>query len=111
MSNDDYIKECGINDHPNPISVENLEIITEQIKKCICDIKSSNKSHGTGFFCKLPYPDYFNFKPVLITNYHILKEDDVSDNKLIIGLPDITGFVENLYSIFIPSSEIYFIFP
>ena len=83
MSNDDYIKECGINDHPNPIPVEDLEIITEQIKKCICDIKSSNKSHGTGFFCKLPYPDYFNFKPVLITNYHILKEDDVSENKLI----------------------------
>ena len=64
------------------IPQDKSEIITnKQLKYYICKIYINNKI-GTGFFCYLPF---FGSKllPVLITNNHILKEEDISLNKQI----------------------------
>ena len=64
-----------------PINV--LTIITDQ-KKNICKIEFSDvKMDGTGFFCKIPFPDNFNKLPVLITNNHVLGEKDITTNRKI----------------------------
>ena len=48
------------------------------MEKNICKIKIGNEQ-GTGFFCKIPFPDKDNMIPVFITNNHIinLKEDKI----------------------------------
>ena len=65
----------------NPIKGDKLSFILELTKKCICDIKCSKRGHGTGFICRIPYPDFFNLKPVLITSYHVLKKDELDEGK------------------------------
>jgi len=50
------------------------------MEKNICKIKIGNEQ-GTGFFCKIPFPNKDNMIPVFITNNHvindkILKKDD-----------------------------------
>ena len=43
----------------------------------------SDKITGTGFLCKIPFPNQFKLLPVLITNNHILNIDDIKNNKII----------------------------
>ena len=38
---------------------------------------------GTGFFCKIPFPNFYNLLPVLITNNHILNEKDIIEGEVI----------------------------
>ena len=38
---------------------------------------------GTGFLCKIPFPNEFNLLPVLITNQHVLDEDEIIKNKVL----------------------------
>ena len=38
---------------------------------------------ATGFLCKIPHPDQFSLLPVLITNNHILEQEDIKINKSI----------------------------
>ena len=83
MEGQNYIKEKDIEGSPNPISFEKMENILEQIKKCICDIKCTVQGHGTGFFCKIPYPDVFNIMPALITNNHVLSKEDIAEGNII----------------------------
>ena len=59
--------EKNIEDYPKSISLEGTEIILEQMKKKVCKINIGRKK-GTGFFCKIPYPDNNNLLTVLITN-------------------------------------------
>ena len=70
-----------IKDSHIPITGKTLSIIMEQfnnICKIFCD-----KSTGTGFFCLIPFPNKYTLISVLITNYHILNENDISINKKI----------------------------
>ena len=68
---EDYIVDC-----PKPISFDCTEIIINQMKKNICKIKIEEKQNqGTGFFCKIPFPDQNNMLKVLITNNHIINEE------------------------------------
>lgn len=78
-----YIKEKDLNGHPNPIAADKLEDILELIKKCIYDIKCPKGGHGTGFFFKIPYPDFITIKPVLITTNRVLEEDELMVGKKI----------------------------
>ena len=73
----DYIKEKDLKDHANSVDVKKLEVIIEQMKKNICDIKCSINGHGTGFFCRIPFPDEWTLLPALLTNNHVLNEDDI----------------------------------
>ena len=78
-----YIKEKNIKNHPNPISLDQISYIIELIKKSICLIKCPKGGHGTGFFCRIHDQNFSNFKTVLITNYHILEKDDLTEGKKI----------------------------
>ena len=49
------------------------------MKKNVCHIQS-DESQGTGFFCKIPFPDMNNMLPVLITNNHIINEEILYNN-------------------------------
>ena len=52
-------------------------IINSQINECICFIESRTGIKGTGFLCKIPFPDFFALLPVLITSSKLLKNDMV----------------------------------
>lgn len=56
---------------PKVIPYEAFNKTKEQMEKCICKVKIG-KTIGTGFFCKIPFPDRNNMIPVFITNNHIL---------------------------------------
>ena len=81
MSN--YIKESLIEDQPIPVDIEGTKLILFQMENCICKIIKDNGTKGTGFFCKIPFPDKNNLLNVLITNNHILNENDIENNKII----------------------------
>jgi len=68
---------------PKPISFENTENILSQMKNRICKIHKNNGGTGTGFFCKIPYPNKSKLLTVLITNNHVLNEDDLKNNNII----------------------------
>ena len=78
-----YNEENGLKNHPNPMSSDQMSYILELIKRCICLIKCPTGGHGTGFFCRIHDQNFLNHKTVLITNYHILKKDDLTEGKKI----------------------------
>ena len=57
-----------------PISSGKEEAINNQMKFSICKI-NENEKYGTGFFCKIPFPNEFTLLPVLITNKSLINED------------------------------------
>ena len=65
---------------PTTISVDKLSKVFEQIDKSLCKINLPN-TLGTGFFCKINFPDESNLLPVMITTNHLLNEDSISDGK------------------------------
>ena len=80
--NSTIVQETLIQNQPIPVEIEGIKIILSQMEDCICKIIQKDKK-GTGFFCKIPFPDPNNLLNVLITNNHILNEDDIKDNKTI----------------------------
>jgi len=76
-----YIPEKYIEDSPNPLTIEGTETILFQMKNCLCKILGNDGKKGTGFFCKIPYLN--KLLPVLITNNHILDENNISKDKKI----------------------------
>jgi hypothetical protein len=78
--NVEYIKEKG-NAYSKSITFEQMKMFFEQMPKCICKIKCNNGSNGTGFFCTIPYLDDWSILRVLITNNHVLGENDILPKK------------------------------
>ena len=76
---ENYIPEKYIEDSPNPLTIEGTETILFQMKNCLCKILGNDGKKGTGFFCKIPYLK--KLLPVLITNNHILDENNISKDK------------------------------
>ena len=77
----DIIQEKLIEKQPIPVSIEGTKKILFQMEKCICKIYLEEGKKGTGFFCKIPFKN--NLLPVLITNNHILNENEIKNNKII----------------------------
>ena len=73
-------KEIIIKDSLKPISLPKQKEITRQTEKCVCKIHISG-NNGRGFFSKIPYQD--NLITVIITNNHVLKANDILENKII----------------------------
>ena len=76
----DVKNENLLTEYPNIISYKSTKTIMNQMEKKICKIKIGN-IRGTGFFCKIPFPNKENILNVLITANHIindklLKEED-----------------------------------
>ena len=67
-------KESILTGYPNVISYECTKKIIEQMERNICKI-NIGMNQGTGFFCKIPFPNENNMLPVLITNNHIINSD------------------------------------
>ena len=65
--------------HPDTISYECTKKIIEQMERNICKIKleKKEKQGGTGFFCKIPFPDKNNMLSVFITNNHLINENEL----------------------------------
>ena len=77
---EDTIKEKLVKNAIEPVSIEKTETIIKQMKKCVCKIHI-NGTTGTGFFAEIPYK---NEKiKVLITNNHVLGENEIKNNKVI----------------------------
>ena len=70
-------KEKYINISPEPVSLEGTKNILNQMNKCVCRIY--NGCEGTGFFTKIPFNNIL--LPVLITNNHIINQNDIKNNK------------------------------
>jgi len=70
----EYIKEKGLVGYPEIVSYERTLKIVKQMEKNICNIVLIDCDLGTGFFCKIPFPDRKNMLPVLITNNHVIDE-------------------------------------
>ena len=72
-------KEIYINSSPDPVSLKGTEEIANQMKNSVCKIY--NNGNGTGFFTKIPYKS--KLLPVLITNSHVIKKEDILNDKII----------------------------
>ena len=79
-----YIPEKELDKIPKSISIEQMDIIKMQMKTSICKIICPSGGFGTGFFCKIYFPDEFHLLPVLMTNNHVLNENDIKPGNSII---------------------------
>ena len=68
------MNETILTGYPNLISFDCTNEILNQMKNNICKIKLGEEQ-GTGFFCKIPFPDKEKELKVLITNNHVINED------------------------------------
>ena len=66
--------ECYLIGYPNIISFDCAKKIVEEMQKDICKI-IVEEERGTGFFCKIPFPNKESMQSVLITNNHIVNEN------------------------------------
>ena len=73
-------KARKIKNSTEPVSIKRTKKILNQLMNCIFQIKINGKN-GTGFFCLIPFRKK-SFK-VLMTNYQVLNEKDLKENKKI----------------------------
>ena len=78
----EYVNEAHIGKIP-PITKAQTQIIMSQLDRHICKIYVTKNEIGTGFFCRIRYPDDNRRLPVLITNNHVLNEKDLEINNTI----------------------------
>ena len=72
--------EKNIDKYPSIVSLDKTKKIIEQIQNSICKIYINEGGNGTGFFCHIT--DLNNNKkiPVMITNNHVINENDYNKN-------------------------------
>ena len=78
-------EESILTGYPNIISYECTKKIIQQMENNICKIKIG-KEQGTGFFCKIPFPDLNNMLSVFITNNHIINQEILYKDNLMIEI-------------------------
>ena len=78
----EIVPERNILGSPNMLSYECTETILKQMKECICEIFCGD-TLGTGFICKIPFPDRNKMQIVLITNYHVIEDSFDKEIQLI----------------------------
>ena len=75
--------EKNLNDYPSIVTLEKSKKIIHQIENCICKVYTNDGGNGTVFFCYI-YDFKNNIKvPVMITNNHVIGENDLNNNKKI----------------------------
>ena len=78
---------------PKAISYEEMKILFQKMETQMCKIECHDGGHGTGFFCNIQYD--WNLIKVLMTNNHVLNEEDISLGKKIrFSLKDETIYFE-----------------
>ena len=95
--NSPYIKQKLLVEHPL-IPKDIHKKINKQIEEHLCKINLfKEQSNGSGFFCKIPYPDEFHLLPALITNNHIINEQYLSsENDIDISINNISKKINDL---------------
>ena len=78
-------KESILTGYPNVISYECSKTIINQMEKFICKIKVGEEQ-GTGFFCKIPFPDKENMLKVLMTNNHVINKNILNEKNAKISI-------------------------
>ena len=78
----DNLKEKYLKDSISEFGIEGIEKILFQMRFCICRIYK-NEITGSGFFAKIPIKNKSKFLPVLITNNHVLNEEEIGVGKTI----------------------------
>ena len=73
--------EKKINDYPRPIFIEEGDRIFNQMKTSICKVYTESGNKGTGFFCKIPYPD--KDLKVFITDCNLIDKNYLEKEKVI----------------------------
>ena len=68
------IKEKLLKDYPEAVGLKSTDTIMKQMQKNICKIMTNDGPKGTGFLCRIPFPDNNNKLTVLITNNHVFKD-------------------------------------
>ena len=86
-------KEKWLENSTGPIFINTAKTIIYQMENCLCKIKSKLSS-GSGFFCKIPYPDQSHLSPVLVTANFVVVSDVKKGNSLKISLNDDKEFRE-----------------
>ena len=76
MEKEKYIKEKNLLNMPKAIPIGVLEFLIPKSKESVCKIYCSDNGHGTGFFCNIP--NNWSILKVLMTNNHVLNENDIS---------------------------------
>ena len=79
---EEYIPQNAVPGGVNRLNTNQLNTVLFQMKNCVCKISTEDKV-GTGFFFKIPFPDAFNYRPVLITCNHVLNENSITKGKKI----------------------------
>ena len=83
----EFNKESILRGCPNILSYECTKKIIEQMEKCICKINIGNEQ-GTGFFCKIPFPDKNHMIPVFMTNNHLINENAKAEENIKIKIKE-----------------------
>ncbi len=68
----------SISRYPLPVTLEQTNIIAEQMKRYVCQVFSHNGGQGTGFFCTLSLNNFSI--PTLITCCHIIDVNKLLPN-------------------------------
>ena len=82
MEEENYIKEKDLVNQPKGISFKEMNILGKLLMTHICKIYCKDGSHGTGFFCNIPF-SWGNILTALLTNNHVLNSDDIQPDKTI----------------------------
>ena len=84
-----------LNNYPNIISYESTKKIIEQMERTLCKI-NIQQIKGSGFLCKIPFPDRNNMLPVFITNNHIINKDILyqKNAKILIDIKDRSDLIQ-----------------
>ena len=83
MEEEEYNPEKRLKNNVKSISIEEMSKLIEYTKKRICKIECNDGGKGTGFFCIIPLDDWDNNIRVLITNNHVIGENDMINDKKI----------------------------
>ena len=80
-----YNKEQYLQGHVKQMNLEDMALVTKQMKESVCKIYGSNNKTGTGFFCIIQNLKEWNSPNlnVLMTNNHVLGEEDIRPNRKI----------------------------
>ena len=68
---------------PQAINKNQYKTINDQMEKSVCKIKCNDGAYGTGFFCKISFVDEGKNINSLISNNHVLGENDIKIGKTI----------------------------
>ena len=77
-----YNKEIQTRNSPNALNYEQLKKAIFYMENSICKINHT-KGTGTGFLCKIRFPDSCHLLPVLITCNHVLDDNCLKNNNKI----------------------------